>query len=210
MDTPLFALNSRFDRWQLANVLFAPCIENEPYYPPFLSSNCSKAEQVPSPCYLLLAPFTSLDLCMPSPHPAFPPVSSLSRSHRCTPYPHQLAVVSYGVDFMHAFASEEAGPNRGAFIAGACWMLLTTLPILSLALWPWVAAGWWIHKSAVSSRSKHRVEPRGIGPCVCVFAACIIHDLPTAVGTNLTVNGVTPLQAFSRCEAVEMAALHPR
>lgn len=100
VDTPLFALNSRFDRWQLANVLFAPCIENEPYYPPFLPSNCSKAEQ--------------------------------------------LAVVSYGVDFMHAFASEEAGPNRGAFIA-----------------------------------------------------ACIIHDLPTAVGTNLTVNGVTPLQAFS-------------
>ncbi len=46
VQAPLFAFNSRFDRWQLANVLDVPCIASQPYTPPYLPCNCTKAEQV--------------------------------------------------------------------------------------------------------------------------------------------------------------------
>lgn len=39
--TPWFAQQSRFDHWQLANELFVPCMEAQPYAPPFKPSSCS-------------------------------------------------------------------------------------------------------------------------------------------------------------------------
>lgn len=42
--TPWFALQSRFDHWQLSNELFLPCMQAQPYAPPFKPSTCAPAE----------------------------------------------------------------------------------------------------------------------------------------------------------------------
>lgn len=42
--TPWFALQSRFDHWQLAEELFLPCMQNQPYTPPYNKSTCTPQE----------------------------------------------------------------------------------------------------------------------------------------------------------------------
>ena len=44
--TPWFALQSRFDHWQLSQELFLPCMQSsvQPYAPPFQPSTCTPAE----------------------------------------------------------------------------------------------------------------------------------------------------------------------
>jgi len=41
IQTPWFALQSRFDKWQLGNELFLPCMNAQPYNPPFKNSTCT-------------------------------------------------------------------------------------------------------------------------------------------------------------------------
>lgn len=41
IQTPWFALQSRFDKWQLGNELFLPCMNAQPYGPPFKNSTCT-------------------------------------------------------------------------------------------------------------------------------------------------------------------------
>ena len=42
--TPWFALQSRFDHWQLAEVLFLPCMQSQSYGPPYSPSTCGGAQ----------------------------------------------------------------------------------------------------------------------------------------------------------------------
>ena len=42
--TPWFALQSRFDHWQLSSELFLPCMQSQPYSPPYKPSTCTAAE----------------------------------------------------------------------------------------------------------------------------------------------------------------------
>lgn len=44
IQTPWFALQSRFDHWQLAEELFMPCIQAQPYAPPYKPSSCTGVE----------------------------------------------------------------------------------------------------------------------------------------------------------------------
>jgi hypothetical protein len=44
ISTPWFALQSRFDHWQLAEELFMPCIQNQPYAPPYKPSTCNSTD----------------------------------------------------------------------------------------------------------------------------------------------------------------------
>lgn len=44
VQTPWFALQSRFDHWQLAEILFLPCMQAQPYSPPYNKSTCTPAE----------------------------------------------------------------------------------------------------------------------------------------------------------------------
>lgn len=40
INTPWFAFQSRFDHWQLAEILFLPCMQSQPYAPPYKPSSC--------------------------------------------------------------------------------------------------------------------------------------------------------------------------
>jgi hypothetical protein len=42
--TPWFALQSRFDKWQLSEELFMPCMQAQPYSPPYKPNSCSAAD----------------------------------------------------------------------------------------------------------------------------------------------------------------------
>ena len=42
--TGWFALQSRFDKWQLAQELFMPCMQTQPYSPPYRPSTCSEKD----------------------------------------------------------------------------------------------------------------------------------------------------------------------
>jgi len=44
VQTPWFALQSRFDKWQLGNELFLPCMNAQPYSPPFKPSSCTPSQ----------------------------------------------------------------------------------------------------------------------------------------------------------------------
>ena len=44
INTPWFAWQSRFDKWQLGNELFLSCMNAQPYSPPFNPSTCTSAE----------------------------------------------------------------------------------------------------------------------------------------------------------------------
>lgn len=44
IQTPWFALQSRFDKWQLGNELFLPCMNEQPYAPPYKNSTCTPAQ----------------------------------------------------------------------------------------------------------------------------------------------------------------------
>ncbi len=44
VSAPWFALQSRFDHWSLANVLFMPCLQAQPYSPPYHPSTCKPAD----------------------------------------------------------------------------------------------------------------------------------------------------------------------
>ena len=42
--TPWFALQSRFDHWQLSEELFMPCMQSQPYAPPFKPNTCNATD----------------------------------------------------------------------------------------------------------------------------------------------------------------------
>ena len=42
---PIFAVQSRFDEFQLMCLLQLPCFKGQEYVPPFLPSNCTQAER---------------------------------------------------------------------------------------------------------------------------------------------------------------------
>jgi hypothetical protein len=44
VSTPWFALQSRFDHWQLSEELFMPCMQSQPYAPPYKPSTCSPTD----------------------------------------------------------------------------------------------------------------------------------------------------------------------
>ncbi len=44
IQTPWFALQSRFDHWQLSEEVFIPCILEQPYTPPYKPSSCNATE----------------------------------------------------------------------------------------------------------------------------------------------------------------------
>lgn len=44
VSTPWFALQSRFDHWQLAEELFMPCMQEQPYAPPYLPNKCNATD----------------------------------------------------------------------------------------------------------------------------------------------------------------------
>jgi hypothetical protein len=44
IETPWFALQSRFDHWQLSEEVFIPCILDQPYSPPYKPSSCNSTE----------------------------------------------------------------------------------------------------------------------------------------------------------------------
>ena len=43
--TPWFALQSRFDHWQLSEELFMPCMQGQSYSPPFKPNKCKPADE---------------------------------------------------------------------------------------------------------------------------------------------------------------------
>jgi len=45
INTPWFALQSRFDHWQLSEILFLPCMQAQNYGPPFKPSQCAGTPQ---------------------------------------------------------------------------------------------------------------------------------------------------------------------
>ena len=49
--TPWFALQSRFDEWQLGYILFLPCIQSQSWGPPYAPSTCSPAEDAAIAAY---------------------------------------------------------------------------------------------------------------------------------------------------------------
>ncbi len=44
ISTPWFALQSRFDKWQLGEELFMPCQQAQPYSPPYKPSTCNATD----------------------------------------------------------------------------------------------------------------------------------------------------------------------
>jgi hypothetical protein len=62
IQTPWFALQSRFDHWQLAEELFLPCMQAQPYSPPYKPSSCDAAEDaaIQDYGYDFMAQFTPL------------------------------------------------------------------------------------------------------------------------------------------------------
>lgn len=48
---PFFAMQSRFDEWQLSQILRLPCIQDQSYFPPYKSPTCNDTERAAVQAY---------------------------------------------------------------------------------------------------------------------------------------------------------------